>query len=103
MNPACLEVMASIGVIATIMTFVGIAVYFVDKFQTDDNGTGVKDVPRALGVARPGDIVILEVRGAVTDEARAKYIHALDSMNTGVKFVLLCDGVRVARVGSDEP
>jgi hypothetical protein len=103
MNAACLEVMASIGVIATIMTFVAIAVYFVDKFQTDDNGTGVKDMPRALGVAKPGDVVILEVPGAVSVEAHQRYMQALDAMNTGVKFVLLSDGVRLARVGSDEP
>jgi hypothetical protein len=103
MNEMNLHIMASIGVIATILTFVGVGVYFVSFWHNKDNGTGVKDLPRALGIARPGDVVILEVPGAISAEAHQRYMEALDGMNTGVKFVLLSDGVRLARVEADEP
>jgi hypothetical protein len=98
-----MDIMASIGLIATIMTFVGIAAYIVDKLHHKPADAGIKNMARAIGVARPGDVVFIEVPLALSDETHRRFTAALEAMDTGVRFVVLCDGVRVARVENDEP
>jgi hypothetical protein len=97
MNEMMLNIMASIGLIACTVVMCGAAIWFVE-WRSKEDTAGVRELPRCLGVAKRGDVVILEFRGVMSAEMRTSILDSLNAMNTGVNFILLSDGIRVARV-----
>jgi len=93
---SCMDIMASIGIIATILTFVGIGAYAVNRVQSKQDRA--QELVNVLAIAHVGDVVFMEPDGTFSDEARRTLIDDLTAANPGIKFVILSSGVRIARV-----
>lgn len=65
--------------------------------------TKLAHVLEAFCTARCGDVVVLELTANYTDDEVDRFYGALDPMRerTGVEFVLLAQGVRLARIQRD--